>query len=217
MSDDDFEMDFWNGAINTLGEELKQLTYLEKMGFQRTPTWRTQYAFDAEGKSIIDIGGGPCSVLLKMEHLKRGVVVDPGMYPNWVESRYSRADIGYMIERGEDLIYENGDIRSYTAAHATPTVCAGGFDVALVYNVLQHTIDPAKVIANARTVAKELRVFEWIEIAPHVGHPHCLSAAELDEWCGRKGTVETFHGVNECFGKAWYLGPDGAVGAVGAK
>jgi hypothetical protein len=199
---DDLESRFWGNCTRSLGEELKQITYMSRMGFPLVRTWRSGFNFDAEGRSIIDIGGGPVSVLLKMENLESGTVVDPGEYPNWVESRYSEARIGFVPERGEDL--ESSE---------------DPFDLALIYNCLQHCDDPAKVIANARVCARELRMFEWVDLPPHEGHPHMLTEAKLNEWAGRPGVVETFTGENECHGRAWYLGPDlrgGAAGAIGA-
>lgn len=192
---DDLESRFWNGAINTYGEETKQLLYLELMGFKRSPTWRTQYSFDGEGKSYIDIGGGPSSVLLKFENTKRGdhawsmLVVDPADWPRWVIDRYSANCIGFENERGEDLTLND----------------EAQFDVALIYNCLQHCESPEKVIANARAAARTLKMFEWIDLPSHPGHPHELHAADLDRWTGRTGRVVTLNGQNECYGRAWVL------------
>jgi hypothetical protein len=38
------------------------------------------------------------------------------------------------------------------------------------------------VIANARAAADVVRVFEWIDVEPHLGHPHELTSVLLDEW-----------------------------------
>jgi SAM-dependent methyltransferase len=193
---DDLESRFWGDCANTYGEETKQLLYLNMMGFKRAPTWRTQFAFDGEGKSYIDIGGGPCSVLLKFEHLSplRGdagsCVIDPGSYPPWVRARYDAAGVQWLRVSGEriGLEYPNRFV-----------------DVALIYNCLQHCEDPAKVIANARAVAKQLVMFEWVDIPPHEGHPHMLTEALLNEWTGQVGHTVTLNGQNECYGRAWVL------------
>ncbi len=190
MSELDFERDFWGPACkNTYNEETKQLKYLELMGFVPTPTWRTKHSYDVGGRSIVDIGGGPCSVLLKFENLGRGLVVDPTPYPDWVERRYLAASISWARIPAESMGW------------------AGEFDLALVYNCLQHTQDPEKIIANARRAAKELRMCEWIDIPPHEGHPHMLTKEALNKWTGRKGRVVELHGENECYGRLWVLGP----------
>lgn len=185
---DDLEMRFWGNCSNTFGEELKQLVYLDRMGFHPSPTWRSPVSFDGGGKSYLDIGGGPCSVLLKFENAPRRAVVDPGDYPSWVATRYAQCSIIYVRSRGEEI----GDL-------TYPT-----FDVALIYNCLQHVEDPERIVRNAKTVAKGLKIFEWIDIPPHEGHPWMLTEALLNEWTGRKGTVEEMN-ESGCVGRAWYL------------
>jgi len=187
----DFEADFWNGALNTYNEETKQLLYLREMGFPALRDWRTPHNFDAKQQSIIDFGGGPTSVLLKFVNLKRGLVIDPMKQPAWVASRYAAAGILYA---------------EMPAEHAN-IIGAQDVDIALIYNCLQHCEDPEKVIANARANAKHLAVFEWINVPPHDGHPHMLTAEKLEAWCGRKGVVKRF-ADNECFGEAWVLRVD---------
>jgi SAM-dependent methyltransferase len=184
---DDLESRFWGNCINTWAEELKQLLYLELMGFPRKPTWRTQYNFDGEDKSYIDIGGGPSSVLLKFENRGYSAVVDPSDWPQWVIDRYDSAGITYYLAGGEDLSFMRP------------------VDVALVYNCLQHCSDPEKIIANARRVSTTLKMFEWIGIPPHEGHPHMLTADALARWTGQKGRIYQLDGRNECYGTAWVI------------
>lgn len=188
---DDLEMRFWGDCTRSLGEELKQQVYAREMGFPLVSTWRSPFNWDAQGRSVIDIGGGPVSMLLKMENLAVGTVVDPGDYPDWVRARYDAAGITLLSRAGEDLP-QWMFVRKYA--------------LALIYNCLQHTSDPARIIANAHAVALELRMFEWIDIPPHPGHPQMLTAAALDEWAGRPGRVKQFDGENGCFGRAWILG-----------
>jgi hypothetical protein len=188
-SHDDLESRFWGSCINSYNEETKQLLYLKLMGFTPTPTWRTPYNFDGNNQSFIDIGGGPCSVLLKFENRKRGgsLVVDPGDYPSWVSARYGAADIILLQARAEDIVE------------------ASVFDVALIYNCLQHVDDPEKIIANAKACSKQLRCFEWIDTPPHEGHPQMLTEEALNRWCGAIGRVVTLRGESECYGRAWIL------------
>lgn len=81
------------------------------------------------------------------------------------------------------------------------------FDIALLYNVLQHVEDPEKVIANARAISPrgELHMFEWIDIPPHEGHPHMLTEAMLSKATGRRGRVVELRGEYECTGRAWVV------------
>lgn len=195
MSEAHFESSFWNGCRNSYNEETKQLLYMELMGFSPERDWRTPWNFDMRGRSVIDIGSGPCSILLKCYRLRGSplsMVVDPMEMPQWVKARYNEAGLIFLDSPGEKI--GNLDPQS--------------FDLALIYNCLQHTDDPAKVVANARSLARDLAMFEWIGIEPHEGHPHMLTEGLLNEWAGRKGTVHRLTGRNECYGTAWVLPPE---------
>lgn len=180
-----FEMSFWGNCCNTYYEESKQFIYMRKMGFPLKASWRSPKSFDAAGRSFVDFGGGPVSVLLKFESLAHGCVVDPAPYPDWVTGRYKAAGITVSRRLGEEYRGQ-------------------GFDVALIYNCLQHVSDPEKIVKNALAAAKELHMFEWINIPPHPGHPHELKAELLDKWTGQRGTTTQ---INEDgnVGTAWYL------------
>jgi hypothetical protein len=178
------EQGYWGSCGNSYTEETKQFIYMRKMGFTCIQTANSAHSFDAGGKTILDVGGGPVSVLLKFINLQRGKVIDPCPYPNWVGMRYEAAGIEYSRQLAEEMD-------------------ESGWDVCLLYNVLQHTVDPEKIVKKCVAAAKEFHCFEWIEIPPHPGHPHCLLAKQLQAWSGKQGDVATFHGVNECFGKAW--------------
>jgi 2-polyprenyl-3-methyl-5-hydroxy-6-metoxy-1,4-benzoquinol methylase len=179
------EREFWGDCRNTFGEELKQQLYMRCMGFSPMPS---TYGFDMKGRSVLDVGGGPCSVLLKCVDLKRGCVVEPCAYPAWVWMRYHTARIDYVRIAAEEM------------DEASP-----GYDVGLMYNVLQHVQDPERIVKKLIEASGETHAFEWIDIPPHPGHPHMLTASLLDRWFGKSGTTRVFHGENECYGKAWYL------------
>ena len=181
------EMGFWGTCANTYGEETKQLLYMSRMGFNPASDGKSPFSYDGGGLSYVDIGGGPVSILLKFRNTQRRMVVDPCQYPDWTYTRYwsEKIETARMSEELLNLI--------------------GHFDVALIYNVLQHVQDPRKVIENALRAAKTLHVFEWVDMPSHPGHPHCLTRQKLEEWTGLGGEVEEFNGINECYGRAWYV------------
>ena len=78
-----------------------------------------------------------------------------------------------------------------------------GWDEVWIYNCMQHAIDPGKIIANAKKAAPILRLFEWIDVPAHDGHPHELTEANLNEWIGQKGNVIQL-AESGCYGKAYY-------------
>ena len=82
-----------------------------------------------------------------------------------------------------------------------------GWDEAWIYNCLQHTDDPRLIIENAKRAAKKLRVFEWLDIPPHEGHPWMLTEELLNEWTGGTGGT-VFLQESGCYGKAYFLTMD---------
>jgi hypothetical protein len=168
-----FDEDTWGNCVNTLGDEVKQLLYADKMGLVRTETQKSPFLFDMKGASVIDIGGGPVSLLLKCINVS-GIVVDPGIFPNWVHERYKTANIRHVVEIAENL-----------------TVI--GHDEAWIYNSLQHTVNPSLVLLNAKRAARRVRIFQWINSLVSDDSPHILTRRLFDELLEINGTVETLN------------------------
>jgi SAM-dependent methyltransferase len=188
------EASFWGDCSNTYGEETKQLLYAEKMGLRLVHDGKSPFAIQGGGLSYLDVGGGPTSMLLKFVNVGRRIVVDPCQYPNWVYDRYEAAGVEWMVTAGEVL---------HRLHRGNLDVERDAIDVALVYNVLQHVRDPEVVVRNARRLSTRLRMFEWIDIPPHPGHPHCLTQANLERWAGVRGQVAEL-AERECYGRAWF-------------
>lgn len=152
----EFERSYWGNCCNTFDEESKQYDYAQLMGLVREGD-----SFNLHGKSVLDIGGGPCSLLLKCKRLGPFCrVVDPCQYPKWTYARYYEHGIASQIGRAEDLA---SDVK---------------YDEVWLYNVLQHTEDPAEILRRAWRVVRPLgrfRFFEWVNIPPHEGHPHMIT------------------------------------------
>lgn len=186
--DDKFESDFWGSCTHTLEEELKHFVYARLMGLQ----WKgsgpklDNYGWDVEGKSVVDLGGGPTSMLLRTLNLKRGVVVDPLKFPSWVKDRYEANKIQQIVAPAEEL-----------------SGFRHGLGEVWIYNVLQHVQDPAKIIANAKQIAPVLRIFEWIDLPVYPGHPHSLSKEKLEQWIGQPGQT-CYLRESGCNGRAFY-------------
>jgi hypothetical protein len=180
MNDFTFETNFWGNCANTYHEETKQFVYAKLMGLDVCDN-----SIDVKNKSIMDIGAGPVSLLLKTKNLKFGAAVDPLIYPKWIYERYSAAGLKYFITGGETIPLDTN------------------YDECWIYNCLQHVEDPAKIISNARTIASTIRIFEWVDIPPHTGHPHELKKETLEKWLGVEGNVTNL-GESGCFGKCFY-------------
>lgn len=196
----EWEKNWWGDCSNTLWEDVKQMNLAPYLGLKIVPNEYTNYRIPMNGEKVLDIGGGPSSLLLKCENVQ-GTVVDPCNYPEWVAQRYKTAGIEYYKIKGEDILtdfmYEKGHSKDFGAIEH--------FDMTLIYNCLQHTQDPKKIIDNALAISKEVRIFEWINTGIVPGHPHSFTREQLEGWLGGKGKVtklsggglygQAFHGI----------------------
>ena len=144
--------------------------------------------YDLKGASVLDIGGGSTSLLLKCINFRRAVVIDPCDYPKWIEERYKLTSIAYHKMKAEIL--------PKLARHEI-------FDECWIYNVLQHCDVPRKIIQNARKASKLIRIFEWIETGTNEGHIHDLTEKDLNKWLKGEGKVEQLN-ESGCVGQAYY-------------
>ena len=181
MQDLELEKSYWGLCTNTVNDEIKHFTYGRLMGLELDFVWFNNVQY----KNILDIGGGPAGMLLKVCNLKEGRVYDPIEWPKWVHDRYKTINTMLVCCPGE-IVNETG------------------WDEVWIYNTLQHVENPEKIIQNAKCAAKVLRIFEWIDILPHAGHPHMLTQENLERWIGQKGNVTTLTGENECYGKCFH-------------
>jgi glycosyltransferase involved in cell wall biosynthesis len=146
-----WEKDWWGDCNNTFDEERKQLIYAKHMGL----TFDSDGYIDLQGKSVLDVGGGPVSLLLRTKNGGRRTVVDPLDVPEWIKERYSEAGIELEQKPGEEID-------------------ATDYDEVWIYNVLQHTMDPAEVLKNAKVAGNALRIYEWTKTGVSEGHLHDL-------------------------------------------
>lgn len=169
----DFEKDWWGSCVNTFAEELKQVAYARVMGLDPGP-WERGFAwpvYELGDRAILDVGGGPVSMLLKSHTTNLKVVVDPCEYPLWVRERYNEHGVNVVRVPAEEFTMD---------LH---------FDEAWIYNVLQHTYDPEKIAHTMCQVADVVRVFEWVETPSYLGHPQSLTVPDLSHWFGGDGRV----------------------------
>ena len=113
------------------------------------------------GRSVLDLGCGPQGLLLTMAPiLRRGMAVDPLMFAGQDEARYAAAGIARVVEPAETFRAPNDE----------------RFDEVWCYNVLQHVMDPERVLETARMHADRVRVFEWLHVPASIVHPHVITA-----------------------------------------
>lgn len=195
----EFEATYWGDCANTFDEEQKHWVYARFMGLRQE-----HFSIAHLGGPVLDIGGGPCSMLLKVQRrgqVSIGTVVDPLRYPEWTRQRYTAHGVEVIVAGGEQL-----------------PLTATRYSEAWIYNCLQHVEDPALIIQNALKAAPVLRLCEWVDIPPHDGHPHMLTAAALDRWTGGRGAVVDV-AESGCYGRLYSVVVDqGAIPVMaGAK
>jgi FkbM family methyltransferase len=179
-----WESKWWEEmCINSLNEELKQLVYAGKMGLDKVPNEKTPYRYDVHGKSVLDVGSGPVSILLKCANYKKAKAIDPIKFPLWVCERYKAAGVEYECVAAEVMNESE-------------------WDEVWIYNVLQHVRDPKEVIRKAKAAGRLVRLFEWVDLLPCPGHPWMLTEVNLNEWLKGEGKVEVVAGA--CSGKAYF-------------
>jgi len=168
----------------TYNEETKQYIYASKMGLDCYKTdYFNQIGWFFGDKKVIDIGGGEQSILLKSQAKER-IVLDPLNYAGWIKMRYAEAGICFLQMKAENLT-------------------KGNYDIALIYNCLQHTEKPAKIISNAKRMSKVIHIFEWIDEGISEGHIHNLTEKKLNGWLGGTGKVEQLNQY-PAVGRAYY-------------
>jgi hypothetical protein len=179
-----WEKSWHDNCVNSFWEETKQQVYAKRMGLQAQMIEGKYPVYDLQGKSVVEIGAGPYSLLLKCINLK-GTVVDPCDYPQWTKDRYKAAGLTFIQEMGES--YKPNKI----------------FEESWIMNCLQHTKNPKLIIKNMLSYSKIIRLFEWIDTEKTPGHPHILTEANLNKWLGGVGKVEVLK-ESGCYGKSYY-------------
>lgn len=166
----DWESEWWSDCTNTFIEETKHLKVMKRIGLNASVR-NAHLWYDLQGKSILDLGGGVVSILLKCEN--RGAncsVVDPilSKAPNWVIERYNTARIATIGVPAEEYAFEK---------------VSGVFNEVWLYNVLQHTQDPAKILKGIKSLSPiTIRIHEWLNTLPHKGHPQTITKEMIDKY-----------------------------------
>ena len=165
-----YEKAWHNSCINSYQEESKQIEYAKRMGLNYRVSPEGRPEFDFQGKSVIDVGGGPYSILLKAINVKKPTVVDPLDIPQWCKDRYKVAGITFINKMAEEY-------------------CEGHYDAGIVYNCLQHVSNAKLIIENMRKMCDLIYIHEWLDTPISEGHIQTITEAQLNEWLEGKGQV----------------------------
>ena len=151
------ERDWWGTEPGPRWDEeiAKQQTYARLMGLPQDLTM--------SGKTILDVGCGPVSMLLRATH-SGAVGVDPLLMSEETRAKYAQANVTLYRSKAEEF---------EPPRH---------FDEAWMYNCLQHVDDPNKVMAMLLQSADCVRIFEWIDMPVDPTHPNTLRVDQFERW-----------------------------------
>lgn len=161
----DFERRWWLGNPARWEDELtKQQFYADRMHFpaMTEPGWVAMgLRYDFEERTVLDVGCGPFS-LLQRSRVGTGVALDPIDYGPELEAGYVSRKLQRVIGPAEKMA-------------TTET-----FDEVWCYNCLQHVMDPMLILQKMKDCGIRIRLYEWLDIPPHQGHPQMLTEALFD-------------------------------------
>lgn len=182
------------GYAKFLGINKEYLITPDNLGFARIygpDYYKTKY-YDLQGKSICDIGGGPTSLLLRCQNFSKATVVDPILATDRVKDRYKECGINFKNVMAEEFKYDQI------------------YDEIWIYNCLHHTMDPEKILEDAKKHCKVLRIYEILHTGKDLMHPQSFNREFFDNILGPGGQVTDmkesepsprglgYHGVFQC-------------------
>jgi 2-polyprenyl-3-methyl-5-hydroxy-6-metoxy-1,4-benzoquinol methylase len=159
------EAEYWGNCLgmHVWNEFVKQEQYGREMGLF-SEYGNGSGELEMQGKTVLDVGGGPVSMTLRCLNATKLVVVDPLKWLPSVLRRYHHYGIDLVRSAAENL----------------PDI--GKFDEVWMYNVLQHVNDPHRVldaVTKHVAVGGVFRIFEWLNIPTDKCHLHTLTAAMI--------------------------------------
>lgn len=131
---------------------------------------------DLKGKSIIEIGCAHIPALYFCENYSPSIIVEP------MPSSILRELVCEMNER-EGLSPPDIYLANDVVEMLSNDLMKGRSEVWL-FNVLQHVLDPDKVIENCKAWAKTIRFFEPVDQPISDCHPHAPTQADFKRWFG---------------------------------
>jgi SAM-dependent methyltransferase len=167
-----FEAEWWGlkPGPHWSNEVDKQTIYQQYM--------RMPVDLDFGDKVILDVGCGPCSILLRAKH-GGGVGVDPLPMSEGICQEYTAKNIRLSHCKAENF-------------HPTRTV-----DEAWCYNCLEHVENPQAILRMMADCASTIRIFEWLETPLRPGHINMLTEQTF---------LEVFGDLSRWKREAWDVG-----------
>lgn len=134
--------------------------------------------FDLKNKVIVDMCGGPSSLLLRCKNFKRAMIIDPGDFPDFIVNRYKENNIEILKIPAEEFDYKI--LEEYKENHHIET---------WFYNALAHCFQPYIILKNAMENSNIIRMIEGCNMGINIQHPQNLTQEEFEEILGQRGIM----------------------------
>ena len=154
----DAEQKTWNK--DTWTEDRDWYDYYRNQAIERYGSILGVSNNDLQHKSILDIGGGCTSMLPYFTNFSYALIVDPLGIDESVMSLYVENNISVQRSRAEDFLDNYSGVL---------------FDEVWIYNVLQHVLEPEKILRKLYKVTRKLRIGEPLEVPTDTHHPYRLT------------------------------------------
>ena len=174
------ESDYWEIFTCELETFKHQETYIDVMGIRNDYFHAPDNSLNLSGLNVLDVGGGPSSILLRTNNLKgnqhegvkTGVVIDPLRIIDYHKIRYDYYGIKFINDQAENIdLYYNE---------------MGYFDECFIYNCLQHTLDPIKILDKVSLLSKRIRIAEPINVPVDNMHLHMFTEKYFEQYFSKK-------------------------------
>jgi hypothetical protein len=155
----EWERQWHDDCLNSFQEESKQIEYMKRMGILPEGKNGRYPVYDFNNKSVIDIGGGAYSVLLKGINMINPTVVDPCDYPQWTRDRYKAGGINFVNVKAEDYCEGHYDVEKIISNMRKMT------DVIYIHEWLNTPISDGHI----QTI-RESDLNKWLDAKGMVGY-----------------------------------------------
>lgn len=161
-------------------------------------TYKTYFKYlglgtDLEGLHVIEIGPAMHPALAICKNYGQSIIIEP-MGTAVLEEFCKQNSIKFISQPVETLSYieEIDDMENVLEVW--------------LFNVMQHVIDPEKVVARCKDIADRIRFFEPINTPVEAHHPHSFTGDDYVRWFGdsvqfyRGGCEPGFHTADCAYG-----------------
>lgn len=170
------ESEFWHLYTAEVDTLKYQEQYINALGIRDDYFCPPDNSLNMSNLNVLDVGGGPCSILLRTNNLwgnqhkgvKKGVVIDPLIITEHQKLRYDYYGIDYIQDQSEniDMYYSK----------------KGYFDECIIYNCLQHVLDPIKILDKITYLSKRVRIAEPLNVPTDHMHLHMFNKEYFDNY-----------------------------------